>query len=121
MWTCRRGPPRLKHRIRKGSQVRAVCGRLAGVFKTTDGGENWNAVSGLPAYVSAVVFDPRNSTNVYAATDSGLFRSTTTDELEPGKPRSNKSVSEQPGDRSSNPGLIYAGGPAGVFAISFVP
>jgi photosystem II stability/assembly factor-like uncharacterized protein len=53
-----------------------------GVYKSTDGGTNWVAVTeGLPGgfgyiYVSAVTIDPKNSTTLYAGTPGGVFRST---------------------------------------------
>jgi photosystem II stability/assembly factor-like uncharacterized protein len=54
-----------------------------GIYKTTDGGSNWNAVNdGLPAdsfgivSVSALTIDPKNSTTLYAGTFRGVFKST---------------------------------------------
>ncbi|MBL8151003.1 MAG: hypothetical protein JNN15_13840, partial [Blastocatellia bacterium] len=59
----------------------------AGVFKSTDGGESWNATGDLPlrARISSIVIDPINTRNVYAVTalsasgqpaDAGIFKST---------------------------------------------
>ena len=57
-----------------------------GVFKSTDGGANWRVVnSGLPSFpvpgggafwVNALTFDVSNPGTVYAATQSGLYKST---------------------------------------------
>jgi hypothetical protein len=50
-----------------------------GVFKSTDGGGNWNAINvGLKATsVSALVIDPTNPSILYAGTfDRGVFKST---------------------------------------------
>jgi photosystem II stability/assembly factor-like uncharacterized protein len=54
-----------------------------GVYKTTDGGANWNAVNnGLPtepfgyANVSALTIDPKNSATLYAGTYQGVFKTT---------------------------------------------
>jgi photosystem II stability/assembly factor-like uncharacterized protein len=50
-----------------------------GVFKSTDGGTSWNA-SGLVPWSQfpskALTIDPRDSSILYAATSSGLYRST---------------------------------------------
>jgi photosystem II stability/assembly factor-like uncharacterized protein len=50
-----------------------------GLFKSTDGGEAWQAVSpGLPegVNVNSLVPDPRNSGTLYAATSRGILKST---------------------------------------------
>ena len=46
-----------------------------GVFKSTNGGENWNAVNtGLTnTNVFALAIDPKTPTIVYAATGAGVF------------------------------------------------
>ena len=47
------------------------------VFRSTNGGASWlTADTGLPANaeVSALVMDPRDPTRLYAATDSGIYR-----------------------------------------------
>jgi uncharacterized protein (TIGR03437 family) len=53
--------------------------RGAGVFKTTDGGQNWER---LPAtatedfhYVNDLVISPNDSRRIYAATETGVWRS----------------------------------------------
>src|SRR5207249_2244542 len=52
---------------------------IGGVFKSTDGGESWSAVSaGLPNLpVPALAIDPQTSTTLYAGTQGGgVFKST---------------------------------------------
>jgi photosystem II stability/assembly factor-like uncharacterized protein len=46
-----------------------------GVFRSTDGGENWSPInSGLgDLAVNSVAIDPQDSNTVYAGTDAGLF------------------------------------------------
>jgi hypothetical protein len=48
------------------------------LFKSTDGGENWNRSSqGLPGpYVYAVVMDPAAPNSLYVGADSGVYKST---------------------------------------------
>jgi photosystem II stability/assembly factor-like uncharacterized protein len=62
-----------------------VCAISAhdGVFKSTDGAATWSAANfSLPSdssgsvRVSLLVFDPQNSSKLYARTSSGVFRST---------------------------------------------
>jgi photosystem II stability/assembly factor-like uncharacterized protein len=49
-----------------------------GLFKTTDGGINWNALSSPlnDAVVRTIVFDPATPSTIYAGASVGLFRST---------------------------------------------
>jgi photosystem II stability/assembly factor-like uncharacterized protein len=50
-----------------------------GIFKTTDGGENWSEVNvGITnRYINALAIDPKNSKTVYAGTGgAGVFKST---------------------------------------------
>ena len=50
-----------------------------GVFKSTDGGENWaGADSGLAgiAYFATIAIDPLTPATLYAVTDRGVFKST---------------------------------------------
>ncbi len=55
--------------------------RGAGIFKTTDGGANWSALTFTTNnnkdfyYVSDLVVSPRSSQRVYAATSTGIWRS----------------------------------------------
>ena len=45
-----------------------------GIVKSSDGGDTWNDVTGLPAVrVDKVVVDPSSSSRVYAATEAGVF------------------------------------------------
>lgn len=54
--------------------------RGAGIFKTTDGGTNWNYLANTNGsdffYVNDIVISPNNSQRVYAATATGVWRST---------------------------------------------
>ena len=54
------------------------AGTEGGVFKTTDGGANWSAVStGLThTNVLALALDPATPTTLYAGTYGGVFKST---------------------------------------------
>lgn len=54
-------------------------GEFLGVYKTTDGGENWFlANNGLPpdTSVSSFAIDLKDSRNVYVATSNGIFKTT---------------------------------------------
>jgi uncharacterized protein (TIGR03437 family) len=54
--------------------------RGAGIFKTMDGGNSWQQLSGTMTadfyYVNDIVVSPNNAQRVYAATGEGIFRST---------------------------------------------
>ncbi|MBK8313867.1 MAG: hypothetical protein IPL01_07490 [Acidobacteria bacterium] len=54
--------------------------RGAGIFKSTDAGENWTRLAGTETadfyYVSDIVVSPNNSQRVYAATRTGVWKST---------------------------------------------
>jgi photosystem II stability/assembly factor-like uncharacterized protein len=52
-----------------------VPNRDGALFKSTDGGASWNA-SGLIPGVRSLTIDPRNSSSIYAATGSGVYKST---------------------------------------------
>ncbi len=58
-----------------------LAGTVQGVFRSDDGGNAWTPVNGLPATdFTAVVFNPANADQIYAASDgdlavSGVFRS----------------------------------------------
>ncbi|HEX8292158.1 MAG TPA: carboxypeptidase regulatory-like domain-containing protein, partial [Pyrinomonadaceae bacterium] len=55
------------------------AGTSFGIFKTTNGGENWaevrGGISGASPNVTKVVVDPSHPSTVYAATNRGLFKS----------------------------------------------
>ena len=53
--------------------------RSGGVLKSSDGGDTWTASNaGLPdRHIASLAVDPRDPQVVYAANESGLFRSTT--------------------------------------------
>ncbi|NHF59985.1 hypothetical protein FK220_011575 [Flavobacteriaceae bacterium TP-CH-4] len=61
-----------------------VASETGGLFKTTDGGEHWSHVSGLPSYlVNSVAYSPTNPDIVIATTwaryrigETGIWRST---------------------------------------------
>src|SRR5262245_11885729 len=86
-----------------------------GVFKSTDGGNTWNAAStgldfGYSVYALAI--DPATPSILYAGTETGVFKSTdgggTWDAILPGY------VAALAIDPIS-PGTLYAGTPSGVF------
>lgn len=55
-----------------------VYAGLLGLFKTTDGGNNWNPVN-LPVQniaIKSIVFDPSTPTTIYVGSSAGVFRST---------------------------------------------
>lgn len=49
-----------------------------GVFKTTDGGNTWQSLSGTAAFgdVGKIIIDPANHDNVLVATSLGIYRTT---------------------------------------------
>jgi photosystem II stability/assembly factor-like uncharacterized protein len=54
------------------STIYVVAG---GLFKSTDGGEDWKELSGVFG-VSSLVIDPKTPSTVYAVTDHGIVKST---------------------------------------------
>jgi photosystem II stability/assembly factor-like uncharacterized protein len=55
------------------------AGTLNGLFKSSDGGERWTAMStGLPpeTQVNVVAIDPETPVTIFAGTDDGVFKST---------------------------------------------
>jgi photosystem II stability/assembly factor-like uncharacterized protein len=48
-----------------------------GVFKTTDGGQNWESTDLANSSISALVIDPQTPTTVYAGTRSGAIHKST--------------------------------------------
>ncbi|MGQ9847103.1 MAG: VPS10 domain-containing protein, partial [Bacteroidales bacterium] len=47
-----------------------------GVFKSTDGGNNWNKTSLIASGTRSLAIDPQNAKIIYAATLQGLYKST---------------------------------------------
>ena len=56
------------------SQI-VYAGTTNGVYKTLDGGQNWNRIDSLLTYtnVLALAIHPSNPCTIYAGIDSGLF------------------------------------------------
>jgi uncharacterized repeat protein (TIGR01451 family) len=57
------------------------AGTIAGIFKTTDGGDNWvaqrnGAAATQPLTVNKLVIDPTNPQTVYAASSRGMLKTT---------------------------------------------
>src|SRR5882724_1763715 len=100
-------------------------GDVGGVYKTEDHGRNWRMINnGLAGYgVFSLAVDRVNPQTVYAATDSGLCKSTDAGEhwqllprtgpkelrITGEKGRSIRSIAVDPADGN----VIYAGSPAG--------
>ncbi len=90
------------------------AGFAAGLFKTTDGGNNWNALN-LPvndASIQTIVFDPSTPSTMYVGSNAGVFKST--DSGGTWTPLNNFDVSSVPNIRSlaidpTAPSTIYAG------------
>jgi photosystem II stability/assembly factor-like uncharacterized protein len=55
-----------------------TAGSVNGVFRSTNGGEEWTAVgTGLPVgIVSALAIDPQTTSTIYAGTQSGVYKTT---------------------------------------------
>ena len=89
------------------------------LWKSTDGGMKWrNLIASMPVNVYAVLIDPRNSMNVYAATDTGVMGSTDGGEswaLIPGSPAFSRVLALD----SQDAGILYAAGLGGVFSTTF--
>jgi photosystem II stability/assembly factor-like uncharacterized protein len=94
------------------------AGTAVNLFKSTDGGANWQSLlPSTPTNIYAVLINPRNTSIVYAGTDTGVIQSTDGGESWasiPGGPVNVRLLGLDP----QTPGTIYAGGPAGLFAIS---
>ena len=55
----------------------ATAGPNQAIFKSTDGGQNWNPVDTSVPLTASLVFSPMNSSTIYAATyNGGVFKST---------------------------------------------
>ena len=108
---------------RNGNNVYAAIGRESSssgaLWKSTDGGMNWrNLFASMPVSVYAVLIDPRDSMNVFAATDAGVMKSTDGGEnwaLIPGSPAFSRVLALD----SQDAGLLYAGGLGGLFSTTF--
>ena len=46
-----------------------------GAFKSTNAGISWSPLSGLPATVSVIIFDPADHSSIYAGAANGLYSS----------------------------------------------
>ena len=57
---------------------RLYAGTCEGVFRSTDGGNNWSAIKGSlkRGPVKALVIDPKERNTLYAGTTEGVFKST---------------------------------------------
>jgi len=108
---------------RNSNTVYAAIGRegssSGALWKSTDGGTNWrNLIASMPVSVYAVVIDPRDSMNVFAATDAGVMKSTDGGEswtLVPGSPAFSRVLALD----SQDVGILYAGGLGGLFSTTF--
>jgi len=53
-----------------------AVGGIETVFKSTDDGVTWNAISSISGPVFELLVDPHNSSNLYVGSPSGIFKST---------------------------------------------
>jgi hypothetical protein len=96
----------------------AFSGGPAGLWKSVDGGANWQNVFTQNVYALAI--DAQNPSTVYAGVDSGVARSTdggATWTIIAGGPENVRVLALDPQD----PSTLYAGGPGGLFAMSSAP
>jgi len=108
---------------RNSNTVYAAIGREGSssgeLWKSTDGGMNWrNLIASMPVNVYAVLIDPRDSMNVFAATNAGVMKSTDGGEswtLIPGSPAFSRVLALD----SQDVGILYAGGLGGLFSTTF--
>jgi photosystem II stability/assembly factor-like uncharacterized protein len=108
---------------RNSNTVYAAIGRegsgSGALWKSTDSGTNWrNLFASMPVSVYAVVIDPRDSMNVFAATDAGVMKSSDGGEswtLIPGSPAFSRVLALD----SQDVGVLYAGGLGGLFSTTF--
>jgi hypothetical protein len=97
------------------AQSTVYVGTSAGVFQSTDRGASWqNLLAGAPTAVYAVVIDPRASGTIYVGTDDGVLQSVdggaNWTAIAGGPEHVRVLMLDQ-----QNPGLLYAGGPGGLF------
>jgi photosystem II stability/assembly factor-like uncharacterized protein len=89
------------------------------LWKSSDGGTNWrNLIGSMPVSVYALLIDPRDSMNLYLATDTGVMRSNDGGEswtLVPGSPAFSRVLALD----SQDVGVLYAGGLGGLFSTRF--
>jgi photosystem II stability/assembly factor-like uncharacterized protein len=93
----------------------ACDGMPPAIFKSTDGGQSWNAVDTIIPAAASFVFSPGSST-IYAATGSGVFKSSDGG-LNWGETNTGLRVFDIEvlvGD-PINPATVYAGGNDGLF------
>jgi photosystem II stability/assembly factor-like uncharacterized protein len=86
------------------------------VFKSTDGGDNWNTAGLDDAYVRALAIDPVNPSTIYAGIQGGVYKSTTGGGIwsEINNGLTNTAVRALAID-PTDPSTIYAGTDGGVF------
>ena len=88
----------------------------SGLFKSTDGGASWRNLIAINVY--SVAINPRKPSTVYAGTDDGVAKSTDGGDSWtpiPGGPGRIRLLALDPQESDT----VYAGGPGGLFAISF--
>lgn len=105
-------------------EVFYVAGAAGGIFKTTNGGDNWSeSNSGIASkFTLSVWIDPLDAHNLYAGTStSGVYRSTdggaTWTQLGGASPASSiTSLAVEPGGN-----VVHAGASGGVWSFQFQP
>jgi len=94
----------------------APVGTAASIFKSTDGGHTWDSGNTAIPFARSLMFNPANSSILYAATGSGIYKST-----DAGRDWSGTNaglivfdIAVLMGD-PVNAAVIYAGGDSGLF------